>query len=91
MPVDQASNEFDQPINFIGLNDGLHSLNVTADDLAGNSSATVPVSINLQFSVPLFVTRHTPLGGATEVGATYRPQVFFSAPVDPATITNANF
>lgn len=90
MPVDQATDEFDQALNFIGLNDGLHSLNVTADDLAGNRGSAA-VSVGLQFSVPLFVTGHTPLGGATEVGVTSRPQVFFSAPIDPATITNANF
>ena len=87
----QASNVFDQTINFIGLNDGLHSLNVIAVDLAGNSGATVSVSIILQFSAPLLVTRHTPRGGATEVGVTSRPRVFFSAPIDPATITRAKF
>jgi hypothetical protein len=37
------------------------------------------------------VTAHTPLDGAVDVGCTYRPQVFFSKPVNPATLSRTNF
>lgn len=37
------------------------------------------------------ISRHTPLDGATEVGVTFRPQVFFSEPVNPTTLTSGNF
>jgi hypothetical protein len=37
------------------------------------------------------IERHTPLDGATEVGVSYRPQIFFSQPVNPATLTTNNF
>jgi len=37
------------------------------------------------------VSGHTPLDGATDVGLTVTPQVFFSKPVDPATINTNNF
>jgi len=41
--------------------------------------------------VPAFqVIRHTPLDGAVEVGVTYRPQIFFSQPVDPASLNTNN-
>ena len=37
------------------------------------------------------ISRHTPLDGASEVGVTFRPQVFFSEPVNPTTLTSDNF
>jgi hypothetical protein len=37
------------------------------------------------------VTAHTPLAGATEVGVTVTPQVYFSKPIDPATLDTNNF
>src|SRR5262245_10277398 len=37
------------------------------------------------------IARHTPLDGATEVGVTYRPQIFFSQPINPATLRTNNF
>jgi hypothetical protein len=43
-------------------------------------------------AAPVFtITAHTPLDGAKEVGSTYRPQVFFSRPVDPASLTAQSF
>ncbi len=37
------------------------------------------------------IAAHTPLDGATEVGVTVRPQVFFSEPVDATTLSADNF
>src|SRR5262245_17590529 len=37
------------------------------------------------------ITGHTPLDGANEVGVTITPQVFFSEPVNPASLGNETF
>src|SRR5262249_21432652 len=37
------------------------------------------------------VTAHSPLLGAVDVGSTVRPQVFFSRPVDPASLNSGDF
>ena len=37
------------------------------------------------------VTSHNPLDGAVDVGCTFRPQVFFSKPANPATLSSSNF
>ncbi len=37
------------------------------------------------------VASFTPLNGARDVGTTYRPQVFFSRPVNPASLSSNNF
>ena len=45
----------------------------------------------LQSVMSFQVTRHTPLDGTAEVGVTFRPQLFFSKPVNPATLSPDNF
>ncbi|MBI3416427.1 MAG: Ig-like domain-containing protein [Verrucomicrobia bacterium] len=37
------------------------------------------------------ITRHAPLDGANEVGVTFRPQIFFSRPIDPTSLSSNNF
>ena len=41
--------------------------------------------------VPFQVSSFTPLDGAADVGSTFRPQVFFSIPVDSGTLNSNNF
>ena len=37
------------------------------------------------------IAEHVPLDGAIEVGSTFKPKIVLSRPVDPATLTAANF
>ncbi len=48
-------------------------------------------NINLPTAISFRITSFTPLGGANGVGSTFRPQVHFSRPVDPASLTASNF
>ncbi len=47
--------------------------------------------MNLAARVPFNISSFTPLNGANDVGATYRPQVFFSRPVNPSSLNANNF
>ena len=77
---------FDQALAMSRLAAGPHTLTLTAMDAAGHS-ATATLDLTLGEVIPLTVIGHTPASGAADVGSTYRPQVFFSRPVDPATST----
>jgi membrane-associated phospholipid phosphatase len=87
---DPATGGFDQLLDLSRLAPGGHTLAVTARDAAGHTT-TVTRAVSLAARVTLTVTGHTPADGADEVGATYRPRVTFSRPIDPATLTAANF
>ncbi len=81
---------FSQPLDLTGVSAGSQVLTVEVDDLAGIQLIdTVNVVVFLQ--LPFAVSAQTPLSGAVDVGVTFRPQVFFSVPVDPTTLTGANF
>lgn len=92
MPIvfDQATGRFSQPLDLSHLAAGPHALAVTARDAAGHET-TLTRSVNLPAAIPFAVRAFTPLGGANDVGSTYRPQVFFSRPADSASLTANNF
>ena len=50
-----------------------------------------PAVLHWTIKQPFIVSAATPTAGASEVGVTVRPQVFFSKPVDPATLNANNF
>jgi hypothetical protein len=81
---------FSQALDLSRLAAGAHTLTVTARDAAGNT-ATQTLTLNLPAGIPLTVTSLTPADGAADVGVTFRPKVVFSRPIDPATLTAANF
>jgi Tol biopolymer transport system component len=85
-----AAGAFRAAVNVTKLDLGAHLLTVTARDAAGNT-ATQDTTFDLNERSPFGVARHTPLAGADEVGVTFRPQVFFSRPVDVASLTADNF
>src|SRR5262249_29978023 len=76
---------FDEALDLEGVAPGTHRLTVTGTDLAGNAAQ---VSINLVVDVPFTLTEVTPPDGAVDVGVTFRPQIFFSKPVDPASLND---
>ncbi|MCH8990346.1 MAG: hypothetical protein IIA44_01155, partial [Acidobacteria bacterium] len=82
---------FSQTLDLAGIiAAGSQVLTVTVADLAGNQFIdTVNVDVFLQ--LPFTVAAQTPLSGAVDVGVTFKPQVFFSVPVDPATLNGDNF
>jgi len=50
-----------------------------------------PSALQAVIRRPFIVARHTPTSNGGEVGVTVRPQVFFSKPVDSATLNSTNF
>jgi len=90
MSIDPISGVIDEPLNLSKLTVGAHTLTVTAMDAAGNSTTT-NVAINLAALIPLTITGLTPVSGASDVGSTFRPQVFFSRPINPTTLNANNF
>jgi hypothetical protein len=90
LPFDPATGSFDQPLNLSRLAAGSHTLTVTARDTSGLVASTV-VAVNLDQAIPFQITRFTPADGALDVGSTFRPQVFFSRPIDPSSLTSDNF
>lgn len=81
---------FDESLDLSRLLAGAHTLTVTAQDAAGNVS-TVQRQLNLAAPIPFEVTKVAPSAGAVEVGSTFKPQVFFTRPVDPASLNADNF
>ncbi|MCM8622351.1 MAG: Ig-like domain-containing protein, partial [Candidatus Accumulibacter sp.] len=85
-----ASGAFDQPLAIRDLAVGSHTLTLRALDAAGNES-TLARSVTVEELAAFTVTETSPIAGAEDVGATYRPQVFFSRAVDAATLTAETF
>lgn len=81
---------FDQALDLSHLEVGQHSLAITARDAAGTTATTV-LTLELAETVPFAVTGHTPQVGASDVGVTFRPKVFFSRAVDPTTLSADTF
>ncbi|MFV0383540.1 Ig-like domain-containing protein, partial [Paracoccus sp. (in: a-proteobacteria)] len=77
---------FDSALNLSALSQGDHMVTVIAADAAGNSIRQ-DIALDLPDPVPFMVTRVSPASGAKEVGATFRPEIHFSRPVDSATVT----
>jgi hypothetical protein len=74
-----------------GLQDGAHSFQVQATDLAGNADPT-PASRSWQVdtTVPA-VTTTSPQAGASDVDPGTLVQAVFSEPMDPASINGSSF
>ncbi|HEY2253375.1 MAG TPA: Ig-like domain-containing protein, partial [Planctomycetaceae bacterium] len=87
---DPATGAFSASLNLAKLAPGATTLTVTTTDAAGNSS-TQTLNLNLSTRVPFDISNFTPLDGADDVGATYKPQVFFSRPVNTASLNSNNF
>jgi hypothetical protein len=81
---------FQAALDLSKLSAGAHKLTVTAQDAAGNVGQQT-LDLTLSAALPLIVMSLTPAAGAEDVGVTFRPKVMFSRPIDPATLTSANF
>ena len=86
LAFDPATGAFDQALPVKDLAIGAHSLVLTAMDAAGNTG-TLTRGVTVQALAAFNITKVTPAGGATDVGTTQRPQVYFSRAVNPATLT----
>ncbi len=77
----------------VQLAEGPNVVQLTVFDAAGNTdndarrSTTFTVVIVVDFRIPTF----TPSVGSNDVGTTFRPQVFFSSPVNPDSLNANNF
>src|SRR5262249_44435158 len=92
MPItfDHGSGAFDQALDLSRLGAGTHTLAVTARDTA-RMETTATLTVNLAAAIPFQVSRVTPVNGAVDVGSTFRPQLFFTRPVDPSSLTADDF
>ena len=88
--VNTATGAFDAPLDQTGLDPGPHALAVTVRDAAGLTRTTT-LTVNVPGVIALAVTSHTPSDGSIDVGVTFRPQVFFSRPIDATTLNSNNF
>nr|WP_161501232.1 Ig-like domain-containing protein [Rhodopirellula sp. SM50] len=85
-----AGGPFNTALDLSTLTAGAHTLNVIARDAAGNVTS-VSRSVTLPELIPLSITQVTPAAGSSDVGSTYRPQVFFSRPVNVSSLNANNF
>ncbi|MFO1358315.1 Ig-like domain-containing protein [Plasticicumulans sp.] len=83
---DATTGAFDQALAIGELGIGNHTLVLTARDAAGNVT-TLSRTLTLDQLAPFTVTSVTPTDGASDVGVTFRPQVYFSRAVNTATLT----
>lgn len=91
MPLAFGSDgSFSQTLDLSKLSTGNHTLSVSATDAAGNV-ATTSLSVTLPTAIPLTVSSFAPTQGSSDIGATFRPEVFFSRPINTATLTSADF
>ncbi|HRF73519.1 MAG TPA: Ig-like domain-containing protein, partial [Accumulibacter sp.] len=90
VPFDATTGQFDTAFDLAKLATGTHALTLEATDAAGNRAVST-LNLTLPELIPLTITRATPSSGADDVGATFRPKVFFSRPVDVTTLNSSNF
>ncbi|EGF91074.1 PAP2 superfamily protein [Asticcacaulis biprosthecium C19] len=90
MAFDGTAKTFDTALPMGALTAGDHTVVLTAQDAAGNVT-TRDIAFHLDSAIPLTVVSITPQDGASEVGVTQRPQVTFSRPVDPVSLTADTF
>lgn len=84
--VDPLTGSFDVPLELGSLPPGPQELELVALDAAGLSQ-TETLRFNLSDAIPLTVTGFNPADGARDIGSTFQPEVRFSRPVDPASVT----
>ncbi|MEQ1731186.1 MAG: Ig-like domain-containing protein, partial [Vicinamibacterales bacterium] len=87
---DSTTGSFDTPLDLSRLAVGVHTLSLRAQDAAGNAT-TITHNVTLAAPIPLTITTVTPQQGLSNVGTTFRPQVFFSRPINPGSLTSTNF
>ncbi len=58
--------------------------------MAGNV-AKQTVSFKVAANLPLTLTSYTPTNGSSDIGSTFRPELFFSRPINTATLTATDF
>ncbi len=90
VPFEPVTGSFDVSLNLSRLPAGSTTLTVFTMDAAGHT-ASVDRNLTLTERIPFEVERLLPVSGAFDVGSTFRPQVFFSRPVNPQTLTSSNF
>lgn len=93
MPVAvNVDGTFVRQISLSGVADGAHTLTVHPIDQAGNAGAKTTLNVTTAINnVALETADVRPADGGTEVGVTFRPQIFFTKPIDPTTIDDNNF
>ena len=84
---DPDTGAFDAPLPVAGLGVGLFDFLLRAVDPAGNVRLRQFGLNRTTFEVIAF----SPDNGDTEVGATFRPKVFFGEPVNPNSLNSDNF
>ena len=77
MIFDPSTGAFDETLDLSKFGSGEHTLVVSAKDAAGNT-ATSTLGFSMAAAIPLTVSSFTPSDGTTDVGVTFRPEVFFS-------------
>ena len=91
MPVAfNADGSFSQALDLSKLTPGDPTLVVTAQDAAGNTTSQT-LNLTLPTAIPLTITSITTSAESSDVGVTFRPEVFFSRPIDPTTLNSSNF
>lgn len=90
LSFDQETGAFDSALNLSGVAAGDHVVTLIGVDAAGNS-VSQDIDLTLATAIPFVVTQRLPGEDATDVGATFRPEVHFSRPVDPTTLTTSSF
>ena len=84
-----ANGAFSQPLDTSQVGPGAHTVVLTETDAAGIvSTRSIAVTSAL---APFRLTAISPANGATDQGVTFRPQIIFSRPVNPTTLTSASF
>jgi Ca2+-binding RTX toxin-like protein len=83
----KTTGAFDSGFDLKTLNAGTYNLVVTATDAAGHV-AQKTISVTLEENLAFKITSVTPADGAGDVGATFRPEVFFSRAVDLSTLNS---
>jgi hypothetical protein len=81
---------FSQALDLSKLATGSHTLLIAAQDAAGNTTSQT-LHLSLATAIPLTVSSFAPSAGSTDVGVTFRPEVFFSRPIDTSTLNSSNF
>jgi hypothetical protein len=87
---DPTTGSFDAPLDLSRLAVGSQTLNLRAQDQAGNIT-TMTRTVTLAAPIPLTIIGVTPQQGTSDVGATFRPQVVFSRPINPGSLNANNF
>jgi Ca2+-binding RTX toxin-like protein len=90
LTFDPLSGAFDEALSLRTISPGDHQLTLTATDASGNVT-TSQIGLSLPTAIPFAIEKVSPTNGATEVGVTFRPQVIFTRPVDPSSLTSSSF